>query len=445
MMNAPPLTSATSDDERTLEREAATILAETLVAAHHLPGGRDHHRDQLARAIDLAHDVVNNTDKGTGDSATIAGALLTLAKAFAARAQDARHGVNQLSQASQRAPTRADCDDGWRKVESYAQVAEASAIEAARSATLLGSKAALKAAEAAKAAAQDARRIVDARNCAYTFHASPDFSFGEGWYAAAAATVADVSIQVEPDQPQTAQAELFLQDAGLSNRIVPYRSRPRANKQLPEIVENAFRTAPHDVQRKLRAAFLGDAPIPRATVDWCDGKLQGAPTSMKVLLWLRHVAYQPERNTSDPELDQLVERMVAIGLVPILIGDGLREGEVPAGTVDMTLFWKLPIFQGPDMRRAQLQLFEHLKVAHRLVGQIGVTTAGMDGPALMGLPTMYLTQQPNPRMGRWVGAVPGYQEILRDGTHLARISRTLEQWVGLDQRPAPPTHVTKSR
>ena len=111
-----------------------------------------------------------------------------------------------------------------------------------------------------------------------------------------------------------------------------------------------------------------------------------------------------------------------------MIGDALRSDEIPAGAVDMTLFWRLPLFQGIDARRAQLQLFEHLKGAHGLVGQLGVTTAGMDGPALMGLRTMYLTDEPNPRLGTWVGAVPGYQEVVRDGSHLERISRTLERW-----------------
>jgi hypothetical protein len=428
MTNTPPLTSTAPDNERSPEREAAAILADTLAAALHLPGERERHRRQLARAICLAQGVVNDADKGAGDSAMVAGALVTLVKAHAARAQDARHGVNQLSQASQRAPTRHDCNDGWRRVESYAQVAEASAIEATRSATRLNAKAAWKAARAAEAAAQDARRIVDVRNRAYTFHASPDFSFGEGWYVAAAATVAEISIQVEPDKPQTAQAEQFLLDAGLGHRLVPHRSRPRANKQLPEIIESAFRTAQSDVQRKLRAAFLGDAPPPQTIVDWCDSTLAGAPKGKKVLLWLRYVSYQPERNTCYPELVQLVERVLAVGLVPILIGDGLRDGEALAGTVDMTLFWKLPIFQGTDMRRAQLQLFEHLTNAHGLVGQIGVTTAGMDGPALMGLPTMYLTQEPNVRLGRWVGAVPGYQEIVRAGPYLERISQTYRQW-----------------
>ncbi len=435
MTISPPRTPTAPDDERSLASEAAGILAATLAETNRLSGVRERHRRQLSRAIDLAQGVVNRAHQGGGDSAVVARARLTLAKAFAARAQDAHHGVNQLSQASQRAPTRADCDDGWRKVEGFAQVARASAEEAGHCATQLDTKAAWKAARIAEDAARDARRIVDVRNNAYTFHASPGFSFGEGWYAAAAAMVAGVSVQVEPDQPQTAQAEQFMRDAGLSHRLVPYRSRPRANKQLPEMVAKAFRADASGVQRTLRAAFLGDEPVPRGIAQWCDHQLAGAPAGPKVLLWLRYASYQSHRNTDHPELVQLAKQTIAHGLVPILIGDALQD-DAPPGTVDMTLFWQLPIFQGPDMRRAQLQLFEHLKRAHRLVGQIGVTTAGMDGPALMGLPTLYLTQEPNPRMGLWVGAVPGYQEVVRDGAHLERVSQTCKQWADSARFPA---------
>ena len=114
--------------------------------------------------------------------------------------------------------------------------------------------------------------------------------------------------------------------------------------------------------------------------------------------------------------------------MPVLVGDAVRGGAAPAGAVDCTLFWKDPVFQGPDMRRAQLQLFEHMRRAHGLVGQLGVTTAGMDGPALMGLPTVYLTDAPNLRLGTWVGAVPGYCGIVRGDSHLEQVSRTLRRW-----------------
>ncbi|MCK5800540.1 MAG: hypothetical protein KAI47_25300 [Deltaproteobacteria bacterium] len=420
------------------------MLADTLAAALHLPGARERHRRQLQRAIELAQEVLDvlgdkdaakdaandaDADADAGDLATIAGARFTLLKAYVARAQDARHGAGQLSLGAQRAPTRDDCDDGWRRVEAIVAVSEASALEARRWAIQLDTHVAWEALRAAEAAAQEAWKIVDARNNAYTFHTTPSFSFGEGWYLAAAATVADVAIQIEPNEAQTAQAEHFLRAAGLGDRIVPYRSRPRANKHLPEIIACAFRAAPIATQRKLRGAFLADAAISQAIVDWTDRTLVCAPKGKKVLLWLRYSAYHPTRNTTYPELVQLVERILAANLVPILIGDALRDGDAPSGAIDMTLFWKLPIFQGADMRRAQLQLFEHLKGAHGLVGQVGVTTAGMDGPALMDLPTLYLTQAPNVRLGKWVGAVPGYQEVVRDDTSLTRISQTLRQWV----------------
>ena len=96
----------------------------------------------------------------------------------------------------------------------------------------------------------------------------------------------------------------------------------------------------------------------------------------------------------------------------------------------MILFWKDPIFRQADMRRVELQFFEHLKERHGLVGQLGVTTAGMDGPALMGLPTMYLTDAPNVRMREWVGAVPGYEEVVRQSGYLERVTRVLSEWAG---------------
>jgi hypothetical protein len=111
-----------------------------------------------------------------------------------------------------------------------------------------------------------------------------------------------------------------------------------------------------------------------------------------------------------------------------LTGDALRGGAIPEGAIDLILFWKDATFRQIDMRRAQLQFFEHLKDAHGLIGQLGVTTAGMDGPALMGLPTLYLTDAPNVRMRAWVGAVPGYQELVRGSGYLERISDVLSRW-----------------
>ncbi|MBU1239556.1 hypothetical protein KKF84_22165 [Myxococcota bacterium] len=412
-------------DNRTLERSAAAILAAAIGSEQtlHLPGVRERYRRQLEEASDLAYQVLDASD----NPALVAGAQWTLVRAHAARAQDARYGAGQLSRGSQRAPTMEDCEDGWQRIEEIVKNAEESAAEARRFAKKLDHPAAAKAAETAEVAARNARQIVNERNHAYTFHTDPGFSFGEGWHVAASALLAGVAIQLEPDKAQCAQAERFLRDAGLGTRLTPYRPRPRTNKQLTAIVAGAFRADPIAAQRTLRTAFLGEAPRPPAVVEWTRRTLAAVP-GKKVLVWVRHTKHNPERNTEHAELVELSSLLLRAGLVPVFFGDALPGGSPTLGTFNMTLAWKEPLFQGEDMRRAQLQLFEELRCNHGLVGQLGVTSAGMDGPALLGLPTMYLTDAPNPRLRHWVGVVPNYQEVVREAGYLEVIADTLMRW-----------------
>jgi hypothetical protein len=413
-----------------LEREAARTLAEALelVVHHRGRGPRECHRRLLAHAIDQAEHALAAAECGP-----MGRARGILARAHTARAEDALHGAGQLSLSAQRAPTLEACDEGWRRVERIVVAAE-DASNAARTAAgaMAGhsssvAREARAAASRADAAARAARKIVDDRNHAYTFHTDPGFSFGEGWSLAAAAVLAGVTIQIEPEKPGTAHAERFLRDAGLGDRLRPYRSRPRANKQTTDVVARAFRADPLGAQQRLRAAFLGDATIATAVSDWIDPRLAGRGDRRKVLVWVRDGAHQPGRNTVFSELVELTRRVQQAGLLPILIGDALRDGAVPAGAMDMILFWKDPVFRGDDGRKAQLQLFEHVRDAHDVVGQLGVTTAGMDGPALMGMPTIYLTDSSNARMRAWVGAVPGYREIVRESGYLERVSGWLTE------------------
>jgi hypothetical protein len=199
---------------------------------------------------------------------------------------------------------------------------------------------------------------------------------------------------------------------------------------VTELVARAFRADAVAARARLRAAFLGDAPVSREVAAWVERKLAGAGESdrKKVLVWIRDGAHQPARNSSSAEIRELIACAREAGLVPVLTGDALRAESAPAGALDLTLFWKDPVFTGADTRRAQLQFFEHLRRRHGLAGQIGVTTAGMDGPALVGLPTLYLTDAPNVRMGEWVGAVPGYSELVREGDYLEHVTRALCEW-----------------
>ncbi len=408
-----------------LAEKVATLLAEAtaLQGTLHLPGVRDDYRFRLEQVVQLATRALDNAV----ESREVELLQWALVQAQAARAKDARYGAGQLSRGSQRAPTLADCEDGWQRVEEIVCAAEKAALETARFARLLNTGKAQALARRADAAAKAARQIVLERNRAYTFHADPGFSFGEGWYLAAAALFAGLSIQIRPGAAQELPARRFLYAAGLAGSLRPYRSRPASPKHLTHIIAEAFHADAPAAQRTLRAAFLGNESPAASLRSWINGKVGGIP-GQKVLLWVRTGDHDAARNTGFAELRQLAELVLNAGLTPIFFGDAVPAGLVPINGVDLTLCWKELLFQGPDMRRAQLQLFEELRCRHGLVGQLGVTTAGMDGPALMGLRTLYLTQEPNVRLGKWVGAVPGYQEVVRTPGYFDIIRTTLHQW-----------------
>ena len=408
-----------------LARKPAALLAEAtaLEGRLHLPGVRNDYRSRLEQVVLLATQAL----EGARENIELGSLHWVLLRAQGARAEDARYGAGQLSRGAQRAPTLADCEEGWQRVEQIACTAEVAALAAARFARLLDTAEARTIARRAEAAANAARKIVLERNRAYTFHADPGFSFGEGWYLAAAALFAGLSIQIRPGAAQEVQAKRFLLDAGLEGALRPYRSRPASPKHLTHIIAEAFHADAAEAQRTLRAALLGDEPPAASLRSWIDGHVGGNP-KQKVLLWVRTGDHDALRNTCFDELRQLSELVLNAGLTPIFFGDAVPAYLVPISGVDLTLCWKEPLFQGPDMRRAQLQLFEELRDRHGLVGQIGVTTAGMDGPALMGLPTLYLTQERNVRLGKWVGTVPGYQEVVREPGYFEIIRTTLHQW-----------------
>ena len=424
-MNQLPKLLVNETEGAGLTRKAATLLAEAtaLEGSLHLPGVRDDYRSRLEHVVQLATRALDSAV----ENREVALLQWVLLRAQAARAEDARYGAGQLSRGSQRAPTWSDCEDGWQRVEQIVCNAEEAALEAARFAELLNTAKARAIARRAEIAGNAARKIVLERNRAYTFHADPGFSFGEGWYLAAAALLAGVPIQIRPGAVQELQAKQFLRAAGLAGSLRPYRSRPASPKHLTHIIAEAFHADAPGAQCTLRAAFLGDESASASLKSWIDGNV-GGNSEQKVLLWVRTGAHDAERNTCFDELPQLFELVLNAGFTPIFFGDAVPADLVPTRGVDLTLCWKEPLFQGPDMRLAQLQLFEELKRRHNLVGQIGVTTAGMDGPALMGLPTLYLTQEHNVRLGKWVGAVPGYQEVVRAPGYFESIRTTLHQW-----------------
>ena len=46
----------------------------------------------------------------------------------------------------------------------------------------------------------------------------------------------------------------------------------------------------------------------------------------------------------------------------------------------------------------------------------------------MGLPTAYLTDEPNVRLGKWVGKRPRHEEVVRDSDYLVRLQDHALRW-----------------
>jgi len=399
--------------------EQAYALEGTL---HH-SGIRGKYRTLLEQGIEL----ISKGLEATCDSSESARVRKLLVQAHAARAEDARYGVGALSRSAQRAPTLKDCEEGWQKVAMIVDHARESADQARRLANEVGDFHTEKLAERAERAADLAESTLAARNRAYTFFTTPGFSFGEGWYLAAASLFAELTIQVRSSTPQERQALQFLNAVGLAERLVPYRPRPASPKHLTDIIATTFERDPQAAQKKLRDAFLGQQPASAPIVEWLKGQMR-TDIRPKVLLWTRISYHDPHRNTAFDELACLGQLIADMGITPVFFGDAIPKDLDLSGGIDLTLCWRNPLFQTLSMRRDQLQLFEVLRRRHHLVGQIGVTTAGMDGPALMGLPTAYLTDKPNVRLGKWVGNVPGYEEVVRDSDYLVRLRDHALRW-----------------
>jgi hypothetical protein len=139
-----------------------------------------------------------------------------------------------------------------------------------------------------------------------------------------------------------------------------------------------------------------------------------------VLIWNRAVSeYQTDRNTSALLRRQLSEMAVKQGLFPVFMGHKFGGTRSPS---DLTNVWEEVEFSA-DPYRHQLWFVHHLRERHRLVGQVGSRSGGMDGHALLGLPTIYFDDSSatsSQRMHAWSGspgkqpAIPHYRCVVLD-------------------------------
>jgi hypothetical protein len=168
---------------------------------------------------------------------------------------------------------------------------------------------------------------------------------------------------------------------------------------------------PDDALMKLRNRWSGD--------------LQGIETFLffqgfrpecgYVLLWCkkggRHAA-KAHHFTSLHTWRVLAERIKAeTKFVPVAVGEDIGLKTVPS----LTTFWEDPVWwvynHDREPRTAQLGLFSYL-AQHYTVRSVGMISGALEGPAMLGIPTMYLEERTSARLDRfklWSKALPHFR------------------------------------
>lgn len=154
--------------------------------------------------------------------------------------------------------------------------------------------------------------------------------------------------------------------------------------------------------------------------EWCHAKGIGKGPSY-AFIWYRRSGAKggahKELDTSATATSQII-RAAREGSAAdriVLIGDGGYDGEAQPD-IDLTEFWTEPgtPFYGSG-RKMQLALFAYLKNANIRVMNVGMRSGALEGPALLGIKTVFLEEKYNlqeGRMDQWQGGVvPGFERV----------------------------------
>lgn len=189
------------------------------------------------------------------------------------------------------------------------------------------------------------------------------------------------------------------------------------------VVGNSYKSKTEASQAAVRNAFTGDkkGPTDEQLKEFVASK--GFQVGKKyALLWIRLSAKEKsggahaELDTSIEGVRQLKKMLKLTGRTPVLVGDRPRK-DITADTINMIKFWEeepFKTFRGLDTRIAQLRMFEYMRGAGIDLLSIGMRSGAMEGPALLGIPTMYIEETGNKQAGRmekWKGKVPGWSQL----------------------------------
>jgi hypothetical protein len=130
-------------------------------------------------------------------------------------------------------------------------------------------------------------------------------------------------------------------------------------------------------------------------------------TKKYVLVWIRNGGYKVERNITSLALKQLEKAVKELGYDPIYIGEKIENIDAHQNLIE---YYKDSIFTINRIRR-QLWMFKLLQ-ENCVICATGMMSGGIDGPAFLGMPTIYFAKEDaTGRMKQLDGVIPRYHHI----------------------------------
>ena len=191
-----------------------------------------------------------------------------------------------------------------------------------------------------------------------------------------------------------------------------------------ELVKRAQRATRADFQQKLVDRWRGTdeqaAPIEAKLRTWLTTDM-GMPPGQYALMWVKSGQMSAEKShhfTNPTAWEGLIKRVRAeTARTPVLIGEDIGFKTVPF----LGKFWEHKTFPQElkdEGRMGQLRMFMMLaKSGDYDVISVGMRSGAMEGPALIGVPTVYLEEARNEQAGRmekWLAALPNFFRVIVD-------------------------------
>ena len=194
-------------------------------------------------------------------------------------------------------------------------------------------------------------------------------------------------------------------------------SASAGGRQIQSLLVASWRGNPQDAAQKREALRV-----------WL-AKDAGLPPAKYAFLWVKSGAMDAEKShhfTNKTAWEKLIERVrKETGRTPVLVGQdiGLRTDPY------LGEFWNHPAYPKDvkaEGRIGQLRVFSLLATEEGYdVVNVGMRSGAIEGPALIGLPTIYLEETGNEqsqRMEKWLKTLPSYFRVIIDrppgGAHL---------------------------